>query len=182
MGAACHSPHPSRSQIHYNKARVITYLLWQVYSHPSTQLIEFDIQEFPVPPEQSTTVHPRILHLNLSSYILFAVLSSFICSTCPNHLKAHLSALPDISTYTPTLLLISSFLVLSLTVTPHILCKHLISITFNLLFSLTFKPHISAPYSIFLVLLKYFCGCLPYDLSMCHILPHNHYIFGVILC
>merc|ERR1712002_951278 len=71
---------------------------------------------------------------------IFANLSSSIRSTCPNHLRTHLSTLSDKSFCTPTLLLISSFLILSLIVTPHILLKHLISL--HLIF---FFPNIQTP-------------------------------------
>ena len=80
-----------------------------------------------------------MLLLAFTSYTLFQILSLFIRSTCPNH-----HSQVDRSTCASFLLPISSFLILSLTVTPHILLKHLFSITFNLLFSLAFNPHVSA--------------------------------------
>ena len=97
---------------------------YKVLTYPNAQLSESDMQEFPAPPRAtqhsqpsiiqsfSHSIHPRTIlvfpcSISLPPWIhtLFTILSSIIRSICPNHLKAHLSALPDRSTCTPTLLL-----------------------------------------------------------------------------
>ena len=68
-------------------------------------------------------VFPCSISLPPQIYTLCAILSLFICLTCPYHLRAHLSLIDQL--VLSTLLLISSYLILS--VTSHILRKYFIS-------------------------------------------------------
>merc|ERR1712074_311989 len=63
---------------------------------------------------------------------LLVILSLPIRSTCPNHFNTFRSTLPLNFSGTPTLSLTTSFLTLSILVTPHILLRHFISATSSL--------------------------------------------------
>merc|ERR1712215_127681 len=69
-----------------------------------------------------------------------------IRSTCPYHFNTFRSTRSLNFSPTPTLSLTTTFLSLSILVTPHILRKHLISITSNFLLSSTLNRHVSDPY------------------------------------
>ena len=102
--------------------------------HIHHRILHLNLSSVPIFPytftTQSTLYHLKLFLLHPSTRFDLSLphlpstpdsynFSLFICSSCPNHLKAHLSAFPDGLTCTPALLLISSFLILSLTVTPH---------------------------------------------------------------
>ena len=74
------------------------------------------------------------------TFTLFAIHHPFF--SCPTLLSTQFFTLLNSLFCTSTLLLISSLLILSILVTPHILLKHFISIIFNCFFTLFFRPHV----------------------------------------
>ena len=113
----------------------------KVHKHPSTQLSEPGIPRTPRFTTESllwTSVLCHsfnclfMLHLPTLSTLHWPIFHSHSClvqgppsisSTWTNHFSTNFSTLPDRSISTTTLLLISSFLILSLIVTPHIPLK-----------------------------------------------------------
>ena len=67
-------------------------------------------------------------------------------SPCIQTILTHCALLDQLTHVKPVILRTSSFLTWSTCVTPHILLRHLVSITFNLFFSVTAILHVSAPY------------------------------------
>merc|ERR1719427_1957753 len=115
---------------------------------PCSSSTPLSFRLFLIPSPQVILGFPLFLTpLVLDPVILLTILPSSILSTCPNHLNPFCSALFDSSNKTPVRRRISSFLILSHLVTPHILLRHLISITSRSFLSSAFIPQVSAAYS-----------------------------------
>ena len=126
-----------------------TSTIYSILSHKHSSLLHrhhLDLTLFPL------FIHPICgLRLNLTTLksdllIFFTSNSSSILSTCPNYHNTFYNARSAKSLTTPDLRCTSSFYSQSIRVTPSILLKHLISITFNLVLSAALIFIASVPY------------------------------------